>query len=200
MARRRDVRLRIAGGCDHADLVEAARRQDEHAVMELIRHCEDRIAGALAAAGLRVGDPLYDDAQNQALLSIWQHFPSYRGEASPCTWMYSIARRVAASRTIDPEVRERRRAERHRASVSRVDLVAAPPEDELVEQDLLHRVLDRLEDEYREILILRMVLELSTSETAELLFLSEGGVKTRLHRAKREALRVAREFEVAGGR
>ncbi len=188
-------RLRVVGDRDHDDLIAAARRQEEDAVVELIRRCEDRIAGALVAAGLRVGDPLYADAENQALLGIWQQFPNYRGEAAPCSWMYAIARRTAASRTIDPEARERRRQDRHRATTTETDLLSEPIEPTIADRDLLDRVLARLDDQEREVLVLRLVLELTTSETAELLFLSEGGVKTRLHRAKKEALRIARQLQ-----
>jgi RNA polymerase sigma-70 factor (ECF subfamily) len=49
--------------------------------------------------------------------------------------------------------------------------------------------IDRLPEAYRNILLLRDIEELDTAEVAEMLGLSTGAVKTRLHRA-RVALRT----------
>lgn len=176
-------------------LVAAAKQQDEEALIELLKRCESLIAAGLAAAGLLPSEPLYLDARNQALFTIWQQFPTFRGAGEPCGWMYRIARRSAASRTIEPEIRERRRRTQHQITATRDDLVVESRESEIVEHDLLDQVLDRLDAQDREVIVLRVIQELSTSETAELLFLSEGGVKTRLHRAKRAAVTIARQLE-----
>lgn len=192
------MRQLLAVGAQTSDaLVQAARRGDGDAVVELIRRCERSIAAGLVAAGLRSSDPLFGDAQNQALFTIWQQFAGFQDGAQPCSWMYGVARRTAASRTIDPEVRERRRQERHRAMTTPDELEVRPSDDELAGQDLLAEVMRRLDDEDREILVLRVVQELSTKQTAEILFLSEGGVKTRLHRAKKAALAIARQLEAS---
>ena len=163
--------------------------------MELIKRCERMIAAGLAAAGLNPGEPLYADAQNLALLTIWQQFDRFDGDGEPCPWMYRIARRTAASRTIDPEMRERRRREHNQLLTTPADLVASAPDSGIAEHDLITQVLERLGPEDREILVLRVVQELSTKQTAELLFLSEGGVKTRLHRAKKAAATIVRQLE-----
>ncbi len=176
-------------------LVRAARAHDEDAVVELIRRCEAMIAAGLAAAGLNRYEPLYPDAQNQALLTIWQQVDNFRGESDPCSWMYRIARRSAASRTIDPEMRERRRQEHHQTMTAPSDLLGASQEDDIVERDLLAEVMSRLDEQDREIIVLRVVQELSTRETAELLFLSEGGVKARLHRAKKSAVAIVKQLD-----
>ena len=58
---------------------------------------------------------------------------------------------------------------------------------------------DKLPDNYRTVLVLRDIEELSTAETARMLELSPGTVKVRLHRA-RQALRnlFERELELTG--
>lgn len=196
VGRRRVVRQLLAVSAENTDaLVRAAHQDDSDAVVELIKRCERSIAAGLAAAGLRSSDPLFLDAQNQALFTIWQQFSRFRGESEPCSWMYRVARRTAASRTIDPEMRERRRQERHRAMTTLDELEVRASDDHIVGHDLLAEVLRRLSSEDREILVLRLVQELSTSQTAELLYLSEGGVKARLHRAKKAALAIVRQLE-----
>lgn len=178
-----------------AALVQDARQHDEDAVVELIKRCERLIAAGLAAAGLNPAEPLYGDARNMALLTIWQQFDRFEGSGEPCPWMYQIARRSAASRTLDPEIRERHRRERHHILTSPDELVASPPENEVADRDLVNVVLGRLNADDREILLLRVVQGLSTKRTAEVLFLSEGGVKARLHRAKKAAAAIVRQLE-----
>ena len=50
--------------------------------------------------------------------------------------------------------------------------------------DMVLRAIERLPDDYRIVLMLRDIEELSTRETAELLDCSENAVKVRLHRAR----------------
>ena len=54
---------------------------------------------------------------------------------------------------------------------------------------LVRQAIDRLPDDYRLVVILRDIEELSTAEAARVLELSEGAVRVRLHRA-RQALRA----------
>lgn len=194
---RRARRLLAARAGSTEALVAAARNDDEDAVVELIRRCERIIAAGLAAAGLRPSEAFYADAQNQALLMIWQEFGSFRGDGEPCPWMYRIARRSAASRTIDPEVRARRRVERAQAATRPSDLVVGAHDEALADRDLLSQVLARLDDDDREIIVLRVIQDLSTARVAEMLFLSESGVKSRLLRARKAAAAIARHLESA---
>ena len=55
--------------------------------------------------------------------------------------------------------------------------------------ELVRRCIDQLPDSYRTVLLLRDIEEIDTEETARLLGVSQGLVKTRLHRA-RQALRT----------
>jgi len=56
-------------------------------------------------------------------------------------------------------------------------------------RQLVREAIDRLPDNYREIILLCDIEELSTKEVARLLNLSEGAIRVRLHRA-RQALRA----------
>jgi RNA polymerase sigma-70 factor (ECF subfamily) len=64
-------------------------------------------------------------------------------------------------------------------------------------REQVRQMIDKLPENYRTVLILRDIEELGTAETAELLELSPGTVKVRLHRA-RQALRnlLERELEL----
>jgi len=64
---------------------------------------------------------------------------------------------------------------------------SALPENRVLEQELrgvLHKAIAALPDNYRSVMLLRDVEELSTEETAQILDLTVDTVKTRLHRAR----------------
>ncbi|MHC4955749.1 MAG: sigma-70 family RNA polymerase sigma factor, partial [Planctomycetota bacterium] len=52
------------------------------------------------------------------------------------------------------------------------------------EREFVRQAIDELPDNYRNVLLLRDIEELDTDETAKMLELSPGAVKTRLHRAR----------------
>ena len=56
-------------------------------------------------------------------------------------------------------------------------------------KDIVHKAIEQLPEQYRTVLVLRDIEEWSTEETANMLNISEGAVRVRLHRA-RQALRA----------
>ena len=52
-------------------------------------------------------------------------------------------------------------------------------------REFVRKKIDELPESYRTVLILRDIEEHSTAETAELMGITAGAVKTRLHRARR---------------
>ncbi|NNE95372.1 MAG: sigma-70 family RNA polymerase sigma factor [Acidimicrobiales bacterium] len=174
-----------------AQLIDAARRGSIDDLMDLIAACEPQIVAAIAIGGIARSSDHFEDAQNQSLLEIWRSASSYTGSSGPCTWMASIARRVTASRIVDPLVRHQKRGSRLRLfSTARV---AAGPEDGAATTDLLQRVLGRLTEEHRQVLVLRYMLDQSLEEIASRTGLSPKTVSSRLTRAKRAALSIVAE-------
>ena len=57
--------------------------------------------------------------------------------------------------------------------------------------------IDELPEDYRTVLLLRDIEEMDTEQTAEVLQISKGAVKTRLHRA-RQALRALLDPQMRG--
>lgn len=57
------------------------------------------------------------------------------------------------------------------------------------EKDELHLMILKLKQPYREVMLLYYLAQYSIQETAEILHIQEGAVKTRLHRG-REMLRL----------
>jgi len=119
----------------------------------------------------------------------------FRGESSLSTWLFGITDKV---------VRHRRRKERWwrwlsgSASQTAGQLAAAGPDPlRVVEQDQtardVYRVLDRLPDGDRRILILFELEELAAYEVAALLGIKAANARVRRHRARARFLDIYRQ-------
>lgn len=178
------------------DLVEAARRGDQAAFIDLVRSRSDRLF-AIAQRILRDIDRA-EDALQEALVIAWRDLRGLRDPDRFDAWLHRLLVRVC----IVQATRERRRTANLR--VLPVDGPAAP--DELLtiaERDELERGFRRLTAEQRAILVLHHFLGYPPSEIADTLGIPAGTARSRLHnahRAMRAALEADARLAVVGGR
>jgi len=177
------------------DLVEAAQRGDKAAFVDLVRFRGGRFF-AIAHRILRDVDRA-EDALQEALVIAWRDLPSLRDPDRFDAWIHRLLTNVC----IAEAGRERKRISNLYALP--VDGPAAP--DELLtvsDRDQLDRGFRRLSPDERAILVLRHFVGYEPTEIAELLGLSAGTIRSRLHHAHR-AMRAALEADartvVAGG-
>ncbi|WP_406004738.1 RNA polymerase sigma factor [Streptomyces sp. NBC_00637] len=167
---------RVAGG-DRAAFDELYRRTSPWLAVRLRRRCAD--------------DDVVADVLQDTDLAVWRAAGSYAGSAtdgSAVGWLWTIA----ANRLVDA-FRRRDRQERVPAAAP-PETTAPAAEDEV----MAHRVDQNLEQallglppELRQVLQAMVLDDLSVRQTAVLLSLPEGTVKTRARRARialREAL------------
>lgn len=127
---------------------------------------------------------LAEDVVQEAMLRAWKSLDSLGEDARARPWMLTIVRREHA-----------RTFERKRLEVADVDaLVAAEAEVLAAEEDAavaeMREALFRLEDDYREPLVLQVMMGFTTQEIAEQLGLTQGAVLTRLFRARQKLRQV----------
>ena len=149
----------------------------------LMRRHNERIYRA-ARAILR-DDSEAEDVMQQAYVNAYTHLRQFDRRAQFATWLTKIAVNEALAR-----VRRRGRYEPLEDSFveTLMPIQSSPdPERQTFARELgtlLESAVDRLGDGYREVFMLRQVEGLSTSETAQVLDVSEDVVKTRLSRAR----------------
>jgi len=149
----------------------------------LMRRHNERIYRA-ARAILR-DDAEAEDVMQQAYVNAYAHLRQFDGRAQFATWLTKIAVYEALARA-----KRRRRFEplEDESVETRMPIQSSPdPERQAFARELstlLESAVDRLGDGYREVFMLRQVQGLSTSETAQVLEVSEDVVKTRLSRAR----------------
>lgn len=162
-----------------ADLVRAARRGDRAAFGALV---EPDLAAAFGTARIVTGSSAdAADAVQEALLSAWRGLDSLRDPDAFRAWFRRHVVRAAL------------RAAKRRGRVVELDLSVAGPDGELdraLDRRTLARAFDRLDARDRLLLTLHHFWELPVAETAALLGIPEGTVKSRVHYAM-DRLRAA---------
>jgi RNA polymerase sigma-70 factor (ECF subfamily) len=134
------------------------------------------------AAWLCRDKAIAEDVVQEALLRAWKSLDALRDEAAAKHWLLTIVRRENA------RYFERRRLETvdiDNLSASQAALLAESPNEELAE---MREAIYQLEDDYREPLVLQVLMGYSTSEIAEMMGLKQGAVLTRLHRARHKLM------------
>ena len=156
----------------------------------------DRVVGVFHqdmyryAAWLCRDKAIAEDVVQEALLRAWKSLDALRDDAAAKPWLLTIVRRENA------RYFERRRLEMvdiDSLSASQAALLAEQPNDEL---DNLRDAIFELEDDYREPLVLQVLMGYSTNEIAELMELKQGAVLTRLHRARHKLKEVIRDQDI----
>lgn len=108
---------------------------------------------------------------------MWHRYDVRRGPVLP--WLVAIARRIALDHF---RADARRRARERRASAG--DPLTAPPPPEPVEMpSAMAAALDRLTPAEREVVALRVLLDLDGAEAAAVLGITPSACSTQLHRA-----------------
>lgn len=130
------------------------------------------------AAWLSRDKSIAEDVVQEALLRAWRSLDALRDDVAAKQWLLTIVRRENA------RYFERRRLETvdiDNLTASQSALLAEAPNEEL---DDLREAIYGLDDDYREPLVLQVLMGYSTNEIAELMGLKQGAVLTRLHRAR----------------
>ena len=130
------------------------------------------------AAWLSRDRTVAEDVVQESLLRAWKSLDALRDKSAAKHWLLTIVRRENA------RYFERRRLETvdvDNLTPSQEALLANQPNHEL---DDMRAAIYRLDDDYREPLVLQVLMGYSTSEIGELMGLKQGAVLTRLHRAR----------------
>ena len=136
-----------------------------------------------------LGDPSdAADATQEVYLRVVRSVLGFRGDSAFGTWLHRVTVNVCMTALrARGDVRARgQSAGLLNASFDDLASADASPEERVTRADLARRTakaLAGLPEDAREVVVLRDVQGLSTRETAELLGVTEGAVKVRLHRA-----------------
>ncbi len=139
------------------------------------------------AAWLSRDRQVAEDVVQEALLRAWKSLDALRDDDAAKHWLLTIVRRENA-----------RFFERKRLETVDVDDLSPAQEALIAESEdenlnTVREAIFQLEDDYREPLVLQVLMGHSTTEIAELMGLKQGAVLTRLHRARHKLKEVVEE-------
>lgn len=144
------------------------------------------------AMGLQLcGDPqAAEDLVQETFMRAFRNWDQFEGRSKPSTWLYTIASRTCTRM-------QRRRAGEPRSMEPITDLIPArdalpelsvsDPLSDVIQDELRETVreaLRRLPIRYRLPLVLKEMGGFSVAEVGRIMHLTEGTVKSRLHRAR----------------
>lgn len=140
---------------------------------------------------------LAEELLQDTLVAVWKSAKSFEGRSTARTWIFGIARRQAHN-----TLRQRGLPLADAAELETMPASDPEPEDAALagaERAELAAALRELAPIHREVLVLTFMQDLSYQETAQVLGVPVGTVKSRLNHAKR-ALRALIESREGAGR
>ena len=130
------------------------------------------------AAWLSRDPGVAEEVVQEALLRAWKSLDALRDDEAAKPWLLTIVRRENA-----------RYFERRKPDTVDIDNLSPAQSAMLAERedpaiDEVRQAIFRLDDDYREPLVLQVLMGYSTKEIAETMGMQQGAILTRLHRAR----------------
>lgn len=170
-----------------AEVVERVRAGETGLYELLMRRYNQRLFRIIRS--VLTSDTEAEDVLQETWVRAYEHLGQFEGRAGFATWATRIAYHEALARARagkrwtpveNPEGEIMPEVSRRKSSTE-------TPEAQAIRGQLgrlLQSAVDALPETYRTVFVLREVEQLSTTETADSLGLSEEAVKTRLHRSR----------------
>ncbi|MEM9189810.1 MAG: sigma-70 family RNA polymerase sigma factor [Myxococcota bacterium] len=177
-----------------AKLVERLKRRDEAAFNELIELYQGRIFRLVFRMLGDRGEA--EDLAQEVFVTVFKSIDSFRGDSKLSTWLYRVAtnhcknrikylgRRARGNKKEFDEFADREAIE----SATMATSAQLPRPDEMANakqtESFIRQARGELDDEQRQLVVLRDIENLTYDEIQKVTNLAEGTVKSRLHRAR----------------
>jgi RNA polymerase sigma-70 factor (ECF subfamily) len=179
---------------DEQRFIERLVARDERAFNELVELYGDRVYRLMLRMLARTDEA--EDMAQEVFVQVFKAIHQFRGDARLGTWIYRVAVNLCKNRSKYLSRRYSNAEDEIEPLAERAALTQAKGvtsgelsgPDQMVEglevEAIVRRCILELDADFREILVLRDVEDLSYEEIGEITSLPEGTVKSRLHRAR----------------
>lgn len=182
----------MSGGELERSLLRRLRDRDESAFRELLETHRDRVFNiTYRMLGNRAEA---EDVAQEVFIAVFKNIDEFREESKFSTWLYRVTvnhckNRIKYLARRHDRDRDELDETSHQANgaVNGAPVRAAAPDRALASaqmEKLLQEAIAALDEDQREVIILRDVEDLSIEEICEITKLPDGTVKSRLHRAR----------------
>lgn len=164
------------------ELIKNTQSGDDQAFKELVKRYEQRVAATVIGM---LGDcPEADDVGQETFIRFYNNILQFRGDSSVGTYLTRIAMNLSLN-----EIKRRKRRSLFFQRQSENDGNLSDYTDansDFENKELMQRALQKLDSNFRSVLVLRLIDGYSTTETAQILKLPIGTVLSRLARAQKK--------------
>ena len=165
------------------ELIAAARDGDDGAFKELVMRYEPVVAATVK--GMLGNSPEAEDVGQETFIRFYRSLGRFRGDSSVKTYITRIAMNQAIN-----EIRRKTRRGKVFSSTSADEMQDVPDGrprgDEGPDRERIEQAIARLDEDFRSVIVLRLIDGYSTAETAKILNIPLGTVLSRLARAQRK--------------
>ncbi len=174
------------------ELIALASNGDENAFRFLVERYQQQVRATVV--GMLGEVPEADDVSQSVFIRFYKSLEKFRGESGLGTYLTRIAINLSLN-----ELKRRQRRFQRFFSIQKEDRVMEIPDhsespERMETRDLISQALQRLEPDFRAIVVLRLVEGYSVKETAKMLELPMGTVASRLARAQRKLKEILNNF------
>ncbi|MBA4493103.1 RNA polymerase sigma factor [Paenactinomyces guangxiensis] len=173
------------------EIIRRAQSGDREALVFLLKQLETRVYRTAYYLMKNEQDAL--DATQEALLKIYKHLPSFKGDSMLHTW----AQRIVTNVCMD-QFRKRKKVVLMHEETWQEDKKAVREVERGVIASDLKQAINRLPDPQRTAIILRYVQEYNYQEIAEAMQLPLNTVKSHLFRARKQLQEWLSEYQEGG--
>jgi RNA polymerase sigma-70 factor, ECF subfamily len=185
-------------------LVRRAQSGDEAAFREIVEHYQSKVFSIIHGIVRQRND--VEDIAQQVFAKVFFSIRNFDFRSSLITWIYKITVNECFDYLRKKKVRklvyesdlsedEVRRVENTEPSVDR----QAPADETLARRDYVVKLLTRVSDEERSLLMLKEVEGHSVEELAKMTGMNENTIKVKLFRARQKLVKAAQRLDRAPG-
>ena len=184
-------------------LVRRAQAGDEGAFREIVEHYQSKVFSIIHGIVRQRND--VEDIAQQVFTKVYFSIGNFDFRSSLITWIYKITVNECFDYLRKRKVRklvyesdlsedEARRVENTEPSVRQV-----PADVNLARRDYIFKLLTKVSDEERNLLMLKEVEGHSVEELAEMTGMNENTIKVKLFRARQKLVKAAQRLDRAPG-
>ena len=172
-------------------LIRRLKQRDEQAFLQVVTLYQHKIFNLVYRM---IGDPQEaEDLAQEVFITVLKNIHSFRGDSKFSTWLFRIAINHSKNRIKYLRRRARGRTQalddtpEGQLCTGNFGEVLPRPDSQVLGKELervLQRAIAALDEEHREVIVLRDIENLTYEEIVQITGLNQGTVKSRLHRAR----------------
>lgn len=175
------------------ELVERSRSGDQQAFAEIVRRYKSKIASTVF--GMLGKNDEAEDIGQETFIRFFISINNFRGESSLGTYLTRIAINLSLNAIKRKKLRKFLSFNKMLEEGSDIEDTGQVNRDK-DQDEIIHKAIEKLNPKHRAVIVLRLIDEYSTEETAKILNIPVGTVLSRLARAQDKLKEILKPYRL----